>query len=185
MSFAAAALACAASLPAPLTIVLEFKGPHSDRSIAEMKHELEGIMKQTGRNVAFRERREVQEDSFDNLVVVRFNGTCMVRPAGYMFDERGPLAYTHTVGGEVLPFSEVECDKVVASVRSAMFGGDYAHADTLLGRALGRVLAHEIVHILSGSGDHGKAGVARESLSGAQLIGSELGIEPADRDRLH
>ena len=36
-----------------------------------------------------------------------------------------------------------------------MFGGDFGKADLLLGRALARVLAHEVVHMLSGSGDHG------------------------------
>jgi hypothetical protein len=66
-----------------------------------------------------------------------------------------------------------------------MSGGDFSKADVLLGRALGRVLAHEVVHILSKSGTHGRTGVARTSLSGSQLIAPELRLGAADLERIH
>jgi hypothetical protein len=66
-----------------------------------------------------------------------------------------------------------------------MAGGDFANADVLLGRALGRVLAHEVVHILSKSGTHGHAGVAKTALSGSQLIAPELRLGPEDLERIH
>jgi hypothetical protein len=66
-----------------------------------------------------------------------------------------------------------------------MSGGDFANADVLLGRALGRVLAHEVVHILSKSSAHGRTGVARTSLSGSQLIAPELRLGAADLERIH
>jgi hypothetical protein len=65
-----------------------------------------------------------------------------------------------------------------------MFGGDYAQGDELLGRALGRVVAHELVHILTGSHDHGREGVAQAALSGAQLITPRLSLSPSDLERL-
>jgi hypothetical protein len=92
-------------------------------------------------------------------MVVRFKGKCVLDPVPYLYDERGPMTFTYSTGGVVQPSSEVACDKVITAVRSAMFGGDYAKADVLLGRALGRVLAHEVVHMLSGAA-HGKQGVA-------------------------
>jgi len=55
----------------------------------------------------------------------------------------------------------------------------------LLGRALGRVLAHEVVHILSKSGAHGRVGVAKTALSGSQLIAPELRLGAADLERIH
>ena len=57
------------------------------------------------------------------------------------------LAFTHLSNGQVIPFTDVECDRVRSSLRSA-------HAepgnmgDVLFGRALGRVLAHELHHII-------------------------------------
>jgi hypothetical protein len=86
--------------------------------------------------------------------------------------------------GVVLPFSEVVCDQVAASVRSAMFAGDYARSDQLLGRALGRVVAHELVHILSQSPAHSKSGVEMRALSGQQLIAPSLSLGWSDLQHL-
>jgi hypothetical protein len=65
-----------------------------------------------------------------------------------------------------------------------MSGSDFARADLLMGRALGRVLAHEVVHILTKSGAHGHDGVAKTALSGTQLIAPELRLEPEDVNRI-
>ncbi len=135
-----------------------------------MKQEVETVLKPSGFRFDWRTRAEAGAASFDNLVVVRFNGNCVAEPVGYLYDERGPLAFTHTTSGEVQPYSEVACDKVAAAVRSAMTGSDYANADRLLGRALGRVVAHEMIHMLAKSGAHAESGVGRAALSGKRLI---------------
>jgi len=167
-----------------VTIVLEFQGPQSQQSIAEMKREFTGIMRDSSLTFDFKSRDQVDKLSFSNLVVVRFKGTCVLKPIPYLYDERGPLAFTYSSDGEVQPFTEVKCDQVTRAVRSAMSGGDFAHADVLMGRALGRVLAHEVVHILTKSGAHGQDGVAKPALSGAQLIAPELRLEAEDIGRL-
>ena len=178
------ALFAAAAQAEGITIVLDFDGPHSEQSVAEMKREFEGIVKNTTLTVGWRTRREAEQEALANLVVVRFKGKCILDPVPYLYDERGPMAFTYTTGGVPQPFSEVACDKVAGAVRSAMFGGDYAKADQLFGRALGRVLAHEVVHMLTRSGAHANEGVTKRSLSGNQLISPELRLSPEDLDRL-
>jgi len=168
-----------------ITIVLDFQGPHSDESIAEMKREFTDVMKDTEIPFDFRQLSEAVHHSFSDLLIVRFKGKCVLEPAPYLYDERGPMAFTYSTGGVVQPFSEVECGKVTAAVRGAMSGGDFAKADLLLGRALGRVLAHEVVHMLSRSGAHGRDGITKKSLSGTQLIAPELHLDPEDVERLH
>jgi hypothetical protein len=168
-----------------ITIVLDFQGPRSEQSIAEMKREFTGIMKDAAVHFDFRWRNEASEEALSDLVLVRFTGKCVLGPVGYLYDERGPMAFTYSTDGVVQPFSEVACDKVTSAVRSAMSGGDFANADILLGRALGRVLAHEVVHILSKSGVHGRTGVAKTALSGSQLIAPELRLGAADLERIH
>ena len=168
-----------------ITIVLDFQGPRSESSVAEMKREFAGIMKDTALHFDFRSRGQASGEALSDLVVVRFTGKCVLDPVGYLYDERGPMAFTYSTDGVVQPFSEVACDKVTSAVRSAMAGGDFANADVLLGRALGRVLAHEVMHILSKSGSHGRTGVAKTALSGSQLIAPELRLEPADLERMH
>jgi len=169
-----------ASTPERLTVVLDFTGPHSARSIQEMKNELRVILDGAGLELDWRSPEEASQISADNLVVVRFNGTCILEPVPYLYDERGPLAFTHASAGEPLPFSEVACDTVTSSMRSAMVGGDYKKADLLLGRALGRVVAHELVHMLTRSAEHSRAGVEKKALSGSELIADHLRLSHQD-----
>ena len=182
--FAIFALFAAAASGEGITVVLDFDGPHSEQTVAAMKREFEGIVKDATITVDWRTRKEAEREALANLVVVRFKGKCILDPVPYLYDERGPLAFTYSTSGVVQPFGEVACDKVATVVRSAMFGGDFGKADQLFGRALGRVLAHEVVHMLTGSGEHGPTGVERHSLSGDQLIGPELRLSHEDLVRI-
>jgi hypothetical protein len=149
-----------------------------------MKREFERVMHGSGYSFAWRLREEAVGDSFSDFVALRFKGKCVMGSPGYLYDERGPLAFTYTTDGVIQPFADVDCDQVAATIRSAFWGGDFERADILLGRALGRVVAHELVHILSKSPRHGRQGVASESLSGNRLIASELRLSPADLKRI-
>lgn len=180
-----ACLAIAPSFAEGITIVLDFQGPRSEPSVAEMKREFAGIMKDSPLRFDFRSRNDASREEYSDLLVVRFTGKCVLEPVGYLYDERGPMAFTYSTDGIVQPFSAVACDKVTSAVRSAMAGGDFAKSDLLLGRALGRVLAHEVMHILSKSGAHGRTGIAKTALSGSQLIAPELRFGSQDLERMH
>ena len=108
-----------------------------------------------------------------------------MEPVPFLYDERGPLGFTHSSDGSVLSFSEIECDKVRSCLRTAMWGGDYGHSDELFGRALARVLSHELYHMLTGSHSHAASGVSRRSLSGSELISDRLRLTQAELDRMH
>ncbi len=108
-----------------------------------------------------------------------------MEPVPYLYDERGPLAFTYSTDGAVLPFSEIECDKVRSSLRTAMWGGDYKRSDVLFGRALARVLAHELYHVLAKTHSHASQGIAEKSLSGAQLISGQLQLNQAELNQMH
>src|SRR5260370_41133174 len=81
--------------PAALTIVLEFQGAHSDRSIDAMKRELEALMTGAPIALSWRSPAEVMRAPVDNLVLFRFKGKCILEPVGYLLDERCPLAFTY------------------------------------------------------------------------------------------
>ncbi len=167
-----------------LTVVLDFRGLHSAPAVAAMERETERILSATGITLDWRLKGAAPAETSGTLVVVRFNGRCILEPVGYLYDERGPLAYTYSTDGQVQPFSEVACDQVVSSVRSGMLPGDYSRADEFFGRALGRVVAHELVHILTGEASHGTAGVARRALSPDRLVAPVLELEPEDVQRV-
>lgn len=181
------ALSAAAETAGPvrtLTVVLDFRGLHSARSVAAMEQETERILGGAGIAFDWRMRGEGRAETSGTLVLVRFNGRCLLEPVGYLYDERGPLAYTYSTDGQVQPFSEVACDQVVSSLRLGMLPGDFSQADRFFGRALGRVLAHELVHILTAGSSHGTAGVARHALSPNHLVAPVLELEPEDIRRV-
>ena len=66
----------------------------------------------------------------------------------------------------------------------AMEGEDFARPAYLMGRALGRVLAHELVHVFAKSGAHGREGAAQPVFSGRELIGPPLRLSREDVARL-
>src|SRR5262245_1849434 len=108
-----------------LTVVVDFAGPHSDRSVREMKREVEGIMKESGLRLDWRVRQEAASELPGNLVVLRFRGRCVLEPDPILYDERGPFASAYSTDGEMLPFTEVDCNRVAASVQSALDRDDF------------------------------------------------------------
>lgn len=181
-----AVAAAEAKRRAPLTVLLQFDGDHSDVSLEEMKREVSNIMGLAGVSIDYRLRSELSStDTPSDLVLIKFRGRCQMENLPPLMDERGPFAITNMTDGAVLPFSEVACDRVRDSIRRSMNGNELKRGDALLGRALGRVVAHELYHIVGKTPDHGKRGVAKTAMSGYQLIADELGFDPADIERLH
>jgi len=171
---------------ASLTVVYKFDGPHSEKSFVEMNQELSTILKDSGIQVDWRDRDQVSSsESFSNLVVVKFRGVCRMDSTTDRDTEPGPLAFTHSSDGAILPFSEVECDRVRSALRHAMTGRDYARGDVVLGRALARVLAHELYHVLAGTSSHVATGVAQKALSGSDLVGDQLELNPDELNSMH
>ena len=169
---------------ATVTVVMDFKGPNSPATTMEMQREAAQILGASGVQLAWRTRAEAATQDYSDLVVMTFRGDCKSDGAFPRYDESGPYAVTWTTDGRVLPFGEVDCQKVIKSARSAMWGGDLARANSYYGRALGRVVAHELVHMLTKTGDHAKNGVQREALSPRDLTGASLVLSREDLDRL-
>jgi len=170
---------------ASVTLVLQFEDAYSPESIDAMKRELASIVADSGLHVDWRMLADVQPaETFESLVVVRFRGACLLRPDPNLMDERGYYAFTHVSEDGVQPFSEVECDKVASSIRPALSRSQWSQSDSVLGRALGRVLAHELYHMLAKSQHHAGEGVTRSALTPAQLISKKLKMTHADLEKI-
>ena len=177
-----------ATIPAhalDLTVLLDIEQKHSQRALDEMRRELSKVFKPTNLNIAVRLRQETKPDEmFNDVVMVKLKGTCKMQNLAPLMDERGPFAFTHTVDGKILPFSEVACDHIARSIGQAMLGDEMRDRDRLFGRALARVMAHEIVHMVGKCSDHSHAGVFRHALSDRQLLAEKLELDAEDIARL-
>ena len=92
------------------------------------------------------------------------------------------MAYTSD--GAILPFGEVRCDKLRASLERIYGKGHLVAHSAALDLAIAHVIAHEIYHMLASSAIHTKTGVTKESLSPEELVSNDLPIPAGANDAL-
>ena len=175
--------------PTSLTVIVDVEqtGSALEPALEPMSRELDRLLSPAGLHTVVKLRSQmIPGESFDDLVVVTMKGNCAAAQDPMLLDERGPspLAYAHASGIEILPFTAIDCDHLRRAVTAALWGGMRGDRDRMFGRALGRVLAHEVFHILENTRDHSKSGVFRHSLKGSELVSDKLDFARADLDRL-
>lgn len=182
--FAACGFTQTPAASSTLTILFHFDSAHSQAAFAETQRELGALMEPAGFRLEWRDRDGVTgSDSFADLAVVDFRGRCLMEAVAPPLDAGEPLAKTHVTDGKVLPFSEVHCDQVRASLHSA--GGSHAapQSNLILGRAMARVLAHELYHILTRTMTHQSRGIAKRSMSPEYLVSDQLDFPTSAQNR--
>ena len=167
---------------ASVTAVLEFDQPDSSIPLDAVAQELSRILAPTGADINIRVRNESSEVEISGeLVVFKMKGWCTMNalPIGALSDERGPLAMTYSVDGQMLEFGEVNCDRVRSSLQR-VFGTSYSNIQQqVYGRALARVMAHELYHMFVQSPIHSRRGITKGSLSAWELSSEDLRMSPS------
>lgn len=180
----------AASAPS-IAVFLDFESQPSETSVAQMEQEISSILKPSGLQLDFRMLNNRKSDeAFADLVVLKFKGSCQMRNPT-LDSELGPsiagsaLASTQVSDGRILPFSDVECDKIRRYISPDVSSNDKDKRDTIYGKALGRVVAHELYHIFAGTPHHSRDGVARSFHTRRDLTAKEFRFSPAESAMLH
>lgn len=160
------------SLSGAVTVVVDSEKPLPSEAVLALKKEIDRLFASSRLQIQWVDRANAPL-GFEaaDLVLVRFRGDCQMAafPPGPP-DELGPLARTHISDGTMLPFSEVECERVTRAAQSALIGGERARAQQMVGRALGRVVAHELIHIFLKQKSHAPKGIFRRGLTPRQLV---------------
>jgi hypothetical protein len=168
-----------------IAVFMQFDEQYSAVSLAAMQQELESIMSACSLNVQWRVLDgSASKESFSDLVVTRFRGKCRANVPRSPRTRLKTLGLTHLSGSEVLPFSEVDCDRVRNFVQPKLARERGRRVDQLLGRALGRVLAHELYHMLARTGSHARAGIAKAVLTPSDLMEGRLRLGPKQSEEI-
>lgn len=166
-------------------VFMVFENQQSELSQEEMKQELQSIMSASRMHLDWRVLKEGSPiESFPELVVVKFKGKCEMGHQPSTNSGSGTLASTHTSDGQVLPFVDVECDAIRSLVGAAARTADAKRREYLLGRALGRVLAHEFYHVFAKTSHHGRGGIAKSCFTARELVADKFAFEASDRKKL-
>ena len=169
------------SAASPVGVYLDFGEPASSTTVAAMQKEAAAILEKVGIRIAWRLVSENQgNEPFDRLVVVKFTGKCAC--GGFLHPTREVLVLgsTAVASGQVLPYSEVRCDELRRLLPEIEFAADRRRGDVALGRALARVLAHELYHVLMGTTRHASSGAAKLLQSTEDLRSDEFAFEMSD-----
>lgn len=168
--------ACAAPSQ-PLTIVVPSEILSSSAAFAEMRKEAARLIAPADYAPVWVPKSAATGESFEQLVVVRFRGACSPQAE----DESVPtprqsesLATTAVSGGRVLPFVDVDCNRTRRVIAAALAPLPSGARDKMLGRALGRVLAHELYHVLAQTVEHQAGGVSKPCFGMADLLTSRF-----------
>jgi len=167
---------------APIAIYTQFQQKPSEAVSSSIRKEVGEILAPLGiamEWVSLEEDRG-REVSVD-LAVVTFHGRCDTTDLRWWVDDPpGALGMTHVSSGDVIPFTEVDCDRIRIFLAKQLALVWPRNRDMIYGRAVGRVVAHEFFHIFAGTRHHGSAGVAEPGFTQEALMAGQFQFDSSD-----
>jgi hypothetical protein len=160
----------------PDTIVLYSKFDHEAPRVvrAALRDELDSIMAPLGLSFEWRDLNGHRPEPAIESAVISFKGLCDADgPTSHSISSQA-LGSTHISNGVILPFGDVDCDGIRFFLRRGLRSLSAADRQQAYGRALARVLAHELYHIFAETTRHGSGGVGKEIYSVRDLFASDF-----------
>jgi hypothetical protein len=162
----------------PIALYTEFVAVPPAAVLEAMQSEVESIMAPMGLKFQWRELAEADGKHVSvELAVINFKGRCDIAGLLPRDQNPGPLGWTHISNGVILPFANVDCSAVRGFIQRELMDTRTDVRAATFGRALGRVLAHELYHIFANTTRHGAEGVAREFYSVRDLLTRDFQFE--------
>lgn len=122
------------------------------------------------------------------LIVVRLSGGCDAAPASAARSDsmtpHAPLASTAVSAGQILPFISIDCAGLKKFISGPLIAETPSRRAFLYGRAIGRLLGHELYHVLLKTGMHAREGVARPGFTANDLLTEHFEFESESLARL-
>lgn len=163
-----------------LTIYTRFSSAPSSQSVGFMQTELDAIMLPFHMRLDWRSlERASGNEVVEEVMVVSFKGACRADALTPLGPPSGMLGLTHISNGEILPFADVDCDKIREVMTSRLAICPPSERARLLGRGMARVLAHELYHFLANTTKHASSGIAKAYYTGDELASNRLRFDEA------
>ena len=163
-----ALLASNSKIAPSIAIFMDFDSNPDGAPMEIMKREADALLKPSGIRLDWRLASDNDgKKTFTGLMVLKFKGACRVEagpPPEVDSAELGEifsLGSTAVVNGRVLPFSVVECDRLRKALALMSPSASRLQRQNALGVALGRIVAHELYHVLARTTEHASEGLAK------------------------
>ena len=147
--------------------------------VSAMMAEVESLLAPTGRTVDWWSPAAAAAPG--TLIVMDLKGGCQPLPdrEAAPLDGASALGSTLVIDGRVSPFGQVNCDIVTRYLNHALSVIPGSLRNQHLGRALGRILAHELYHMLGETREHAHEGVAKPEFTVTELMAESFTFESA------
>jgi hypothetical protein len=171
---------------APVTVLVTGDSASAPVLLA-LREAVEAAFAPAGVKLSWLEGQPPRSGVEGELVVLRLEGSCRnagLLPVKPLTTEPRTLAQTHVADQKVQPFADVFCDTVRQFIWPSLKTAPPRERDQLLGRALGRVSAHELYHILLHTTEHAHSGISRATQTEPELLAPETAFTSDDDQRL-
>jgi hypothetical protein len=168
----AAILTARAGSPEPARLYLFLRGGVPPAlEFSALKNELASLMREAKISVDWEDTAKPRIVD-GSLVVVDLQGDCTVRSRAEVRQgpDSAPLGSTAIANGHILPFTSVDCVALSGVLTPQITAQPAELRSWLYGRAMARVLAHELYHYFGQAREHLDSGVARGKFSASELL---------------
>ena len=170
---------------APILLYTQFVEPPPAAVLDSLHGEVQAIMAPMGMKFRWLDLNASDGKQVSvELAVIGFKGRCDVDGLTRHDSNLGALGWTHISDGVILPFANVDCSAVRSFIQRELLDTRVQKRAAVFGRALGRVLAHELYHIFANTTRHGSDGVARQFYSVHDLLTSDFQFEARESQAL-
>jgi hypothetical protein len=143
-----------------------------------MREELQRLLEPAGLDIVWKHLSDKKAgENFDLVVVVSFVGSCSVDRSVSITPTAVSLADTSISDGRILPFFRIDCPRILGMLGSSV-------DPAVVGRALARVAAHEVYHIVAQTAEHQEKGVAKASFSARDLTSARFDLDAWSLSRM-
>jgi hypothetical protein len=179
-------LRAAESARPEIGLFLRFDAPPGEVFLATMEAELARIMRPADLRLRWLLPGDLNEKrAFARALVFTFHGVCRATPGeanGEQITGSVSLADTAGDGASILPYSDINCDRLRGFLSGEGPAG--AGAESRLGFAMARVLAHEMYHVLLETRVHGRTGISRARHTPSALLSRSLRFNDDELTRM-
>lgn len=163
--------ASGAAAVVPITLYTDFQMAVPQAVADALREEVDSAMSPMGLRFDWHGLADFRSETVSAAVAVaHFEGRCDASGLVMRKNQPGELGWTEVSDGTILPFIHVDCERVRTFLQTTLLGFQSQDRERAYGRALGRVLAHELYHVFGDTPKHASSGVAKEKYAVEDLL---------------
>ena len=164
-----------------IAIYTQFQHEPPKAVLSAIQQEASALMAPAGLRLQWRTLPSTGSEVSSAVAVVTFQGHCTAANLSTQPHWETRLGWSHISDGEVLPFAGIDCDSILGFVQKRLLTVPPRERDQVLGKAVGRVLAHEFDHIFAETRDHKARDMDQPEYSVEELMAPSLDSGAAKR----